>query len=63
MILRATEAARLVIHIPKILYHWRIVEGSTAGSVDAKPYTFDSQTTSRLYQREIETIKTKETKK
>lgn len=42
LILRATEAARLVVHIPKILYHWRIVEGSTAGSVDAKPYTFDS---------------------
>ena len=42
LILRATEAARQVIHIPKILYHWRIVEGSTAGSVDAKPYTFDS---------------------
>ncbi|MCL2914159.1 glycosyltransferase family 2 protein [Shewanella corallii] len=26
-------------HIPKVLYHWRMVEGSTATSSDAKPYT------------------------
>ena len=42
LILRATEVARKVVHIPKILYHWRVVQGSTAGSVDAKPYIFDS---------------------
>lgn len=25
-------------HIPRILYHWRVMEGSTALNVDAKPY-------------------------
>jgi len=27
-----------IIHIPRLLYHWRAIEGSTALSVDAKPY-------------------------
>ncbi len=27
-----------IIHIPRVLYHWRAIEGSTALSVDAKPY-------------------------
>lgn len=27
-----------IIHIPKILYHWRILPGSTAMSIDGKPY-------------------------
>ncbi|CAM2176568.1 O-antigen biosynthesis protein [Paraburkholderia sacchari] len=27
-----------VVHIPHVLYHWRIVPGSTAGSADEKPY-------------------------
>lgn len=27
-----------IIHIPRVLYHWRAIEGSTAMSVDAKPY-------------------------
>lgn len=27
-----------VVHIPHVLYHWRIVPGSTAGSPDEKPY-------------------------
>jgi GT2 family glycosyltransferase/glycosyltransferase involved in cell wall biosynthesis len=35
--LRAAEVARHVGHIPKILYHWRAVEGSTATSGEAKP--------------------------
>jgi O-antigen biosynthesis protein len=35
--LRAAETARHVGHIPKILYHWRAVEGSTATSGEAKP--------------------------
>jgi len=25
-------------HIPRILYHWRVIAGSTAGAVEAKPY-------------------------
>jgi glycosyltransferase involved in cell wall biosynthesis len=35
--LRATENARHVGHIPLILYHWRVLPGSTAQSGNAKP--------------------------
>ena len=35
--LRATSQARKIIHIPKILYHWRKIEGSASAEVDAKP--------------------------
>ena len=42
LILRATEKARKIIHIPEVLYHWRVVTGSTAGDANAKPYTVDS---------------------
>lgn len=31
-----------IIHIPKILYHWRVVEGSTALSSGEKNYTTDA---------------------
>jgi GT2 family glycosyltransferase len=36
LFLRVTEVARSVEHIPKILYHWRIVPGSTAADISAK---------------------------
>lgn len=29
-----------IIHIPRVLYHWRVIPGSTASSNDAKPYAF-----------------------
>ena len=35
--LRATRLARQIIHIPQILYHWRMVPGSAAAQIDAKP--------------------------
>ncbi len=38
VMLRATELARRVVHIPKVLYHWRVVPGSAAGDTDAKPW-------------------------
>ena len=38
VMLRATERARRVVHIPKILYHWRTVSGSAAGDQAAKPW-------------------------
>lgn len=38
LILRVTEQARRIEHIPEVLYHWRVVPGSAAGGVDAKPY-------------------------
>lgn len=42
LILRVTEQARKITHIPEVLYHWRVVTGSTAGDANAKPYTIDS---------------------
>lgn len=36
-LLRATEHTRQVRRIPKVLYHWRAVRGSTAQAVDEKP--------------------------
>ncbi|MFZ4115381.1 MAG: glycosyltransferase family 2 protein [Chthoniobacterales bacterium] len=40
LLLRATERlkATQIVHIPKILYHWRISRHSTAGSIKAKPH-------------------------
>ncbi len=38
VMLRATEQARSVVHIPRVLYHWRVVAGSAAGDSEAKPW-------------------------
>lgn len=42
MILRLTEKARKIVHIPEILYYWRAHKNSVAESIGAKPYTLDS---------------------
>jgi GT2 family glycosyltransferase len=42
LILRATEQARRIVHIPKILYHWRAGAASTASSIDNKQYALDA---------------------
>ena len=34
----ALPGSRTVMHIPKVLYHWRQAEGSTAGNFDDKEY-------------------------
>jgi GT2 family glycosyltransferase len=39
LVLRITDAGRLVRHIPRVLYHWRKHTGSTAADPTAKPYT------------------------
>ena len=39
LFLRLAERARAVAHLPRQLYSWRIVPGSTAGVASAKPYT------------------------
>ena len=38
--LRATECLEpeQIVHVPHVLYHWRVHEGSTSGAVGAKPY-------------------------
>ena len=40
LVLRVSEHAREVVHVPEVLYHWRIVAGSAAGEVQAKPYAW-----------------------
>ena len=42
IILRATEQAKNIRHIPKILYSWRVHSGSTAGNPKNKMYCYDS---------------------
>lgn len=42
MILRLTEKAKHIIHVPKILYHWRISDASVASDPYAKPYTIQA---------------------
>ena len=38
LILRASEQAREIYHVAKVLYHWRATEGSTAVTQDNKQY-------------------------
>jgi O-antigen biosynthesis protein len=40
LVLRVTERARKVVHIPRVLYHWRVIPGSAAGDGTAKPYAW-----------------------
>lgn len=42
LVLRLSELAERIEHIPKILYHWRMHLGSTAGNTDSKPYAFEA---------------------
>lgn len=35
---RLTERAEKIVHLPKVLYYWRVHAGSTSGGVEAKPY-------------------------
>ena len=41
-VLRATEQAQNIVHIPKILYHWRSHVLSTAGDSSSKMYVFEA---------------------
>lgn len=42
LILRLTEKAKNVVHIPKALYFWRSHKASVASDVSAKPYVVES---------------------
>lgn len=42
MILRLTDRAKNVVHVPKLLYYWRSHEGSVASGIDAKPYVVEA---------------------
>lgn len=41
LVQRFSERTDKIFHIPKILYHWRTVPGSTALGSDSKPYTHE----------------------
>lgn len=41
-LLRCSEQTRHIYHIPKVLYHWRSHDGSTAGNQGSKQYAIDA---------------------
>ncbi len=41
-LLRCVERTDRILHIPKILYHWRFFEGSTAANPESKRYAFEA---------------------
>ncbi len=46
-VLRVTEQAKHIAHIPKVLYHWRITPASCASDLQAKPYALDASKRAR----------------
>ncbi|MBQ9064639.1 MAG: glycosyltransferase family 2 protein [Blautia sp.] len=42
LILRCTEKARHIIHVPEILYHWRTHRASTADNPASKMYAYEA---------------------
>ncbi len=43
-IIRCTEELKSsqILHVPKVLYHWRTAEGSTSGNPDSKLYAYEA---------------------
>jgi GT2 family glycosyltransferase len=42
LVLRATEQARKVLHVPRVLYHWRSIATSAAAGEAVKPWAFEA---------------------
>lgn len=42
MILRLTDKAETIVHVPKLLYYWRCHSGSVASNISAKEYAIDA---------------------
>lgn len=42
LVLRATEQVRKIVHIPRVLYHWRMHALSTAANKGSKNYAYDA---------------------
>lgn len=42
MILRLTDRAKKVVHVPKLLYYWRSHAESVASGIEAKPYAIEA---------------------
>jgi glycosyltransferase involved in cell wall biosynthesis len=43
LLLRVSETAKNIVHIPKVLYHWRMIKTSTSINEKAKPYIKEAQ--------------------
>jgi glycosyltransferase involved in cell wall biosynthesis len=56
LVLRVLEIIRpdQVVHVPHVLYHWRVHPGSTASSVSAKPYVVEASR--RVVQEHLDRI-------
>lgn len=42
LVLRVAENTKSIVHIPKVLYSWRMHKNSTSGSASSKTYAFDA---------------------
>ncbi len=42
MILRLTDRAEKIVHVPRLMYYWRCHKGSTASNIEAKPYAIEA---------------------
>jgi O-antigen biosynthesis protein len=42
LVLRITEATDKIYHLPQVLYHWRIHQGSVTSTPEAKPYAYEA---------------------
>lgn len=43
LFLKIVSASNKIAHIPKVLYHWRVIATSTALSIETKPYALKGQ--------------------
>ena len=41
IVIRASEQTDKIVHIPKVLYHWRVHQDSVAGNAESKPYAYE----------------------
>ena len=41
-VLRVSEHTSRISHVPKVLYHWRIIPASVASDIGAKPYVLEA---------------------
>ena len=42
MILRLTDNAGKIVHVPRLMYYWRCHSGSVASGIEAKPYAIEA---------------------
>lgn len=47
-ILRVVERTDRIAHVPKVLYHWRVIPASVAADLSAKPYAIEAARKARV---------------